>query len=287
VADLWGGHTQFAGEASKPTPSAVVSIGGPAANLLLAFVGLAVRDSGHGDVVPLLGNALFYSNLLLAIFNLLPGLPLDGGRVVESLVWGASGQRSTGTLVAGWCGRVVAIAVPIGGILLPLSKDGQIDLTLLIWSLLIAGLLWTGASQALRWGGMRRRAVRLDARQLARPAVPVHSTWTVAEVRELAIAQGVVDVVVLDPTGVPFGLVQADALDQVMALGRPDTPVESLMQALPPYAVMPATTTGEALLQVLSQTPATATYALVDDQGQVGLVSGHDLVAAMGPRSRS
>jgi Zn-dependent protease/CBS domain-containing protein len=287
VADLWGGHTQFASEATKPTPSAVVSIGGPAANLLLAFVGLAVRNSGHGEVVPLLGNALFYSNVLLAIFNLLPGLPLDGGRVVESLVWGATGQRSSGTLVAGWCGRIVAVAVPVFGILLPLSRDGQPDLTLTIWSLLIAGLLWTGATQALRWGGMRRRAGRLDARQLARPAVPVHSTWTVAEVRELATTQGVTDVVVLDPTGVPFGLVQAAELDHVMAMGRPDTPVQALMQALPPYAVLPASTTGEALLQVLSQTPATSTYALVDEQGQVGLVSGRDLVAAMGARGRS
>ena len=44
---------------------------------------------------------------------------------------------------------------------------------------------------------------------------------------------------------------------------------------------------GEALLQLLSQTPATRTYALVDDQGQVGLVAGRDLVEAMGARSRS
>ncbi len=287
VADVWGGHTQFAAEASRAWPSAVVSCGGPAANLVLALVGLAVRDGSGNDVVSLLGNALFYSNVLLAVFNLLPGLPLDGGRVVESLIWGISGERSTGTLVAGWCGRAVAVAVPVVGVLLPLAQDGSPDPILIIWCFLIAGVLWTGAGQALRWAGMRRRATRLDARRLARRAVAVQASWTVTEVLDLAARQQVIDVVVLDPSGVPFGLVQTDALQHVLTVGRPDTPVEAVMHALPSYAVVPASTTGEALLHLLSQTPATATYALVDDQGEVGLVAGRDLVAAMGARGRS
>jgi Zn-dependent protease/CBS domain-containing protein len=287
VADVWGGHTQFASEASHPLPSAVVSVGGPAANLALAVVGLAVRDASNGGVVELLGNALYISNLLLALFNLLPGLPLDGGRVVESAFWAISRQRSTGTLVAGWCGRVVAVAVLFLGVFLPFYENGSPDATLLVWSALIAGLLWTGATQALQWGGMRRKAGQLDARRLARPAVPVHSSWTLAEVSDLAVRQGVSDIVVLDPSGVPFGLVALAAIQQVIDAGHPDTEVQALMHALPPYAVVPATTTGEALLQLLSQTPATGTYALVDDQGRVGLVTGRDLVEAMGARSRS
>jgi Zn-dependent protease len=286
VADLWGGHTQFAGEASRPLPSAVVSCGGPAANLLLALVGLVVQESPDG-VVALLGNALLVANLLLAGFNLLPGLPLDGGRVVESLFWGISGERSTGTLVAGWLGRGVAVAVLFLGFVLPLVRYGDPDLTLVIWSALISGLLWTGASAALRWGGMRRRATRLDARTLARPAVPVHATWTTREVQELAADQRVADIVVLDESGIPVGLVGADAVNHMVETGRPDVQVQSLMHAIPPYAVLPASTTGEALLQLLSQTPAAATYALVDEQGRVGLVAGRDLVAAMAGGARS
>jgi Zn-dependent protease/CBS domain-containing protein len=286
VADLWGGHTQFAGEATQPLPSAVVSVGGPAANLLLALVGLVVRESPDG-VVALLGNALFLANLLLAIFNLLPGLPLDGGRVVESLFWGISGERSTGTLVAGWLGRAVAVAVLFVGFVLPLVRSGDPDLTVVIWSALISGLLWTGASQALRWASMRRRATRLDARSLARPAVPVHATWSAREVQELAAEQRVADIVVLDESGIPVGLVATEAVDHMVATGRPDVQVQSLMHALPAYAVLPASTTGEALLQLLSRTPAAATYALVDEHGRVGLVAGRDLVAAMSGGGRS
>jgi Zn-dependent protease len=286
VADVWGGHTQFAAEAVRPLPSAVVSVGGPAANLVLAALGYAVQHNAEG-VVGLLGNALFFSNLLLAVFNLLPGLPLDGGRVVESLFWGLTGERATGTLVAGWLGRGVAVAVPVFGIALPLLRDGDPDPTLLIWSALISALLWTGATQALRWAGMQRRATRLDARQLARPAVPVHATWTASEVQVLAAEQQVSDVVVLDENGVPIGLVSTEAIEHLVASGRPDAEVQTLMHAIPAYAVLPATTTGEALLQLLSRTPAAATYALVDEHGQVGLVAGRDLVAAMGARGRS
>jgi Zn-dependent protease/CBS domain-containing protein len=286
VADLWGGHTQFAAEATRPTASAVISCGGPAANLLLALVGLGVQPSPDGFVA-LLGNALLIANLLLAGFNLLPGLPLDGGRVVESLFWGLTHDRSTGTVVAGWLGRVVAAAVLLLGFVLPLTRSGGPDLTLVIWSALISGLLWTGATQALRWGGMRRRATRLDARTLARPAVPVHATWTTREVGELAAEQQVADVVVLDANGIPVGLVATEAVNHMVATGRPDVQVQSLMHALPAYAVLPADTTGEALLQLLAQTPAASTYALVDEQGRVGLVAGRDLVAAMGAGGRS
>jgi Zn-dependent protease len=286
VADLWGGHTQFAAEATRPAASAVISFGGPAANLALAAVGLGVQESPSG-VVALLGNALLVANVLLAVFNLLPGLPLDGGRVVESLVWGLTRDRSTGTVVAGWLGRAVAVAVLVGGFVLPLTRDGNPDATLVIWSALISGLLWTGASQALRWGGMRRRATRLDARTLARPAVPVHATWTTREVGELAAQQRVSDIVVLDENGVPIGLVATEAVEHMVATGRPDVQVQSLMHVLPGYAVLPADTTGEALLQLLARMPAAATYALVDDQGRVGLVAGRDLVAAMGAGGRS
>ncbi len=117
--------------------------------------------------------------------------------------------------------------------------------------------------------------------------MPVHSTWTLAEVLDLAARQGVSDIVVLDGTGVPFGLVAVDAVQQVIDAGHPETEIQALMHALPPYAVVPANTSGEDLLHLLSQTPATGTYALVDDEGQVGLVAGRDLVAAMGARSRS
>jgi Zn-dependent protease len=287
VANLWGGHTQFGGESTRPGPSAAVAVAGPIANLALAGVGWIVRGGQPTGVISLLGAALFYANGLLAIFNLLPGLPLDGGRVVESLIWAISGQRSLGTFVAGWCGRVVAVLVVGWGIGLPLLQGDSPNFGLVIWAGLIAALLWSGATQALTWAAMRRRAAGVDARSMSRPAVPVYGDWTVAEVDELARTQGVPDVVVLDPGGVPCGTVSAADVRAMVASGRPDTQVQSLIEVIPPYAVLPAATTGEELLQLLARAPAAPTYALVDEHGAVALLAGRDLVMAMGLGVRS
>ena len=66
-------------------------------------------------------------NLLLAGFNLLPGLPLDGGQLVQSLVWEVTGRRDLGLVVAGWCGRLLAVAVLLWYVARPLA-EGDTDL---------------------------------------------------------------------------------------------------------------------------------------------------------------
>ena len=67
-------------------------------------------------------------NLLLAGFNLLPGLPLDGGAVVQSVVWRVSGRRDLGTRVAGWAGRAVAVGVVLWFGVRPLALGERADL---------------------------------------------------------------------------------------------------------------------------------------------------------------
>ena len=102
VATLWGGHTQFEDHAPTAARSAVVAVVGPVSNGVLALVGLGLLTQLDGGVGRLLVLALAVTNGLVAVFNLAPGLPLDGGRLVESAVWAATGQRWRGTVVAGW-----------------------------------------------------------------------------------------------------------------------------------------------------------------------------------------
>ena len=110
VADLWGGHTVYDSSTSRAGTSAVISVSGPLANLALAGIGYAVMQALDPDgVVGLLLFAVTLTNAFVGVFNLLPGLPLDGGYLVHALVWKVTGDRNRALIVAGWLGRVVTV----------------------------------------------------------------------------------------------------------------------------------------------------------------------------------
>lgn len=101
-----GGVTEYA-PALRPGQEAAVVAAGPAVN---AAVGAGCLLWAHVGAPPLVG-PLAVINLLLAAFNLLPGLPLDGGRLLAAAVWRLSGSFYTGQAVAGRAGQVVGAAV--------------------------------------------------------------------------------------------------------------------------------------------------------------------------------
>lgn len=280
VADLWGGHTQFADEAPTPGRSALVAVVGPLANGLLAGMGAAVTPLVQGDVTRLLVLALVFSNAFVAVFNLAPGLPLDGGRVVESLVWAVSGRRWAGTLAAGWCGRVVAAAALVWGLVLPLLAGRRPSAFTVVWSLMIAVLLWQGAGSAVSLGRLRRAAARLDLAGFTEPArgYPVGTDdWQRADLMLTGHA------VAVDPGGRPVGLLRradAAALQGAPQPPSPGTPLQSVMTALP-TAVVRAGSDGDTVLRVLATTSAVA-VVVVDEAGRVvGLAEAGPLVQAL------
>ena len=96
VAALWGGHTALDVSRATPGPSAVVAVVGPLSNLVLAALGQGVAALLEPGIPHGLASIFALLNFLLALFNLLPGLPLDGGQLVEALVWKVTGNRHRG-----------------------------------------------------------------------------------------------------------------------------------------------------------------------------------------------
>ncbi|HEU4545246.1 MAG TPA: site-2 protease family protein, partial [Microlunatus sp.] len=109
---LLGGVSEIERPAKTAGREAGIAAAGPAVSLAIAAVAFGVSELLEpGTVARLLARGLMVSNLVVGVFNLLPGLPLDGGRVLSAGVWRITGRRHVGTVVAAWLGRGVAVVV--------------------------------------------------------------------------------------------------------------------------------------------------------------------------------
>ncbi len=118
---LLGGVASVERECSTARGALLVAAAGPAVSLVLGGVLLAATHP-VSHLSPVLGamfDELGTLNLVLGLFNLLPGLPLDGGLIVKALVWQASGSQRRGVEVANGCGRFLSLlAIGMGAVVL-------------------------------------------------------------------------------------------------------------------------------------------------------------------------
>jgi Zn-dependent protease len=115
---IFGGVSQIGGEAKRPRHEFIMAIIGPLTSLLLAilFLGLWFLTSGDEDSpVAIVLEWLFLMNLVIAAFNMAPGFPMDGGRVLRSLIWGFSGNLFKATRLATLVGRALGYSLMIIG----------------------------------------------------------------------------------------------------------------------------------------------------------------------------
>jgi Zn-dependent protease len=163
---LLGGVASVERECSTALGSLMVAAAGPLVSLILAGLLLAAGHSA-AHASPLLGamvNELGGLNLILALFNLLPGLPLDGGLILKALVWQFSGSQRKGTQVATATGRFLSLAAIGLGVVLLLrgASVGGLWLMLLGWFGLGAA---RSQSQLLALQGVLRQLKVKDAAQ--------------------------------------------------------------------------------------------------------------------------
>jgi Zn-dependent protease len=288
VLNLWGGHTQFDSFTATPGRSVLVALAGPAANFVLAAgAWLVLNGASLGSVAEILTNIFMWANFLIGVFNVLPGLPLDGGRLVESAVWKATGSQAKGTVAAGWAGRLIVVALGYGFILRPLLAGDSPQFSLLMITILVGGFLWMGATAAIQQGTLRGRLHLVSAAALSTPATGLPSTASVLDARRLG-APGATSVVVCGSDGRPEAVVDPAALESVPAAAAGSTPITAVSYALAAGAYVPEWSKGQELIHFLSQLEG-RDYAVVDHNGKVtGLLSQDAVLFAItgrGPRS--
>lgn len=273
-----GGFSEIEREPPTPGREFLVSAAGPGISLALAGVGYAAETAAKPGGVPgvLLGQ-LVAANLLVGIFNLLPGLPLDGGRLLRAVIWKVTGRPGPATVAAAWAGRGLAVAllvIPVGILLATGNQDRVFDA---IWLAMIAAFMWSGAGQAMRATKVRERLPGLQAKLLARRAIAIPASLPLAEAIRRADEAQARALVVVDHEDRPIAIVNEAAVTATPAQRRPWIEAGTLARTLDPGLVLPVDLSGMALIEAVRRSPASE-YLVVDSSGQVfGVLAASDL----------
>ncbi|MFC2036661.1 M50 family metallopeptidase [Chloroflexota bacterium] len=151
---IFGGVANIGREPERPLAEFLIAIAGPISSLLLALGFALVGLAGQLlDFTPLAGLGLYLAsiNLWLALFNMIPGFPLDGGRVFRSIVWAWSGDMNRATRWAAKTGRAIALLMIVGGGIMALTGNFGSG----IWLAFIGWFLDNAASQSAQQAWLR------------------------------------------------------------------------------------------------------------------------------------
>lgn len=276
---LFGGLAQLEGEIPNPRVEAKVAGVGPAVSMVAGVVGIAGALLLNPSSLPgaLLG-WLGIVNVVLAVFNLLPGSPLDGGRLLHAFLWHRSGDRHRATLSASKAGRVIGLLlIGVGAIefLLGSVVGG-------LWTATIGWILISAAGAEAQHSTVQTGLTGIRARQVADLSEPVPDWLVVDEfVARYVLPSRRSTFLLLGFDGVPSGWVQLADLARVSAEDRLTQPVRRYAR---PLDAVPTIDVNDPADQLMSSPQASLSplLAVVTEYGRaVGVITRQDVTRAL------
>ncbi|MGI8418843.1 MAG: site-2 protease family protein [Nakamurella sp.] len=266
--DVLGGQTDLASARSSAGRDAFVAVAGPAVSAICSVAGFGVAHAFEPRTGPyLLALTAGVVNALLAVFNLLPALPMDGGEMVRTAAWRISGSRRTGTIAGYISTAVVCLLLLVLAVLLWFDgrQAGRVQSVILgAMAIHLAGTGWAEWTRERDEPG-NRRVVNPDADPVvaaelagaASPLTVLPATATVAQ----AIRAGT-EVVLVDDEGSVLGMVDRSRL----AGGGPGSRAARVASQIDPAAVLLPTDQPQQLAEALQRTSSDR-FLLSDEDG--------------------
>ncbi|MGF1495046.1 MAG: site-2 protease family protein [Microcoleaceae cyanobacterium] len=234
---LFGGLASLDQEAKTPADAFWIAVAGPLVSLGIFGIlrGIVTQVGVSGPLLAVV-SLLAWINLALALFNLIPGLPLDGGNVLKALVWKVTGDQYKGVAFASRVGQVLGgLAIFVG--FLPTLVAGAFPN---LWTVLVGWFLLRNANLLVRDASLKSRLSEFVAEDaiVGQIAVVPESLSLRQLVNDYVIGQSNANqVFVKDESGKLLGQVQVEALKTVPTSEWPSTPVKQLMQPIEPAKV--------------------------------------------------
>jgi len=178
---IFGGVAQMTREAKSAGAELKMAVAGPACSLVIAGLFYSISLFTQDTIVPVAAVAfqLAFINAALAIFNLIPGFPLDGGRVFRSILWKVTGNYKRSTRIATRIGQGTGYLFILGGILIILLQPFGLGWFNGLWLAFIGWFLSNAASTSYRqvqWRGTLRKLTVSQAMTSDCPVVPLSIT---------------------------------------------------------------------------------------------------------------
>jgi Zn-dependent protease len=263
-----GGLTAIEGESRRPRHEFWIAVVGPLTSIAVGLGAVALWFVTPEGLLRMAVEGLAGANLVVGALNLVPGLPLDGGRVLRAGVWAATGNQHTGTTAAGWGGRLAALLVLAWPLLQQVLFDIEPTFLDFVMVAVIGMFLWTGATAAMTGARLRARLPALVARELARPALAVPEDLSIAEAVRRAQEAHAGSIITVASSGVPTGIVNESAVLATPEERRPWVAVSSVARRTDDTLVLPVDLSGEPLIRAMSANPAEE-YLLVGPEGRI------------------
>jgi Zn-dependent protease len=168
VLHPFGGLARLRREPDSPRAEFRIAIAGPAASFLFSVLALGamyVAAESNLMTAALVFFIVGAGNLLLAVFNLFPGYPLDGGRVLRAIMWHSSGNIRDATRIAGFCGMVIAGVLIVFGVFMMT----RFALLMGLWSVLVGFFLLDAAAKVVRQASGTRAATTTVSEEMGAP----------------------------------------------------------------------------------------------------------------------
>ncbi|HVW80231.1 MAG TPA: site-2 protease family protein [Mycobacteriales bacterium] len=281
VLQLLGAVSEVLDEPQTPGREYLVAAVGPLTSVLLAGIFAAVGAGfPEHSVGWLLANSTATINGVVAAFNLLPGMPLDGGRLLRAALWHVTGDRMRALLIAGWVGRGVAAVTAAAAIFAPSYDSGDAALTA-VYLLLISYFVWWNASMSIAQARVGAVIPRLELSRLVRPALTVEAQLPLAEAVRRAREIGARALVVVDGRERWSGIVSEAAVQATPAERQPWMSVSDLARPVEAGLVLSPSLSGEDLMTAVQRVPATEYLVAGADGALQGVLARVDLIALL------
>jgi Zn-dependent protease len=270
VLHPFGGLARLKTEPQSPRAEFRIAFAGPASSFLfalLAFAGAKIAALGNYKATVVVFFLIASGNLLLALFNLFPGYPLDGGRVLRAIIWRRSGDIKDATRKAGICGVLIGGVLILFGIYILVAPNWRPAQPYFMggWSILVGLFLLDTAAKVVKSAHSTRLATVADAMS---PPVAIEPGLTVTRLVDDFLPLHRQTSFPVAVKGQLHGILSLEDLKSLPRERWSSTRVQAVMRPVEPgFFVAPATTLDSA--RELMKENGVGSIAVVNARGQL------------------